>query len=146
MFPWIPFLKKRGGKKLSDIEFLAIKEFDGKLRSNEGALAANGTLCTLTANTGKDMYIARAKVILRGASKTGTAELTVNGTVVETVDLATGSSSINTEYEFKNVGHKVAATEIIKIEITASSATPVYEGFIECFEEDTGESPQIPSI
>ena len=131
------------GEKLSDIEYLSIKEFDGKLRYDEGALSANGTLCALTANAGKDMYIARAKVNLRGATKSGTAELTLNGTVIESVDLGTGSSSINSEYEFKNIGHKVAAGEEIKIEMTLSSATPEYEGFIECFEEDTGTSPAI---
>ena len=50
-------------KTLSDIEFLAKKEFDGKLRTAEGNVTAAGDIATLTANSGKDMYLATAKVI-----------------------------------------------------------------------------------
>ncbi len=151
VFPWIPFLKDRGGKKLSDIEFLSIKEFDGKLRSIEGFISATGDLATLTANTGKDMYLGRAKVTvwLNDISQTAvdqTCELKINGTVVETFTTGLNTSLLSRTYEFKNVGHKVAAAEIIKLQVTTSDAQIDWEGFIECFEETTGETPQVASI
>ena len=142
MFPWIPFLF--GVRKtLSDIEYLAIKEFDGKLVKNEGVKSTTGTLATLTASSGKDMYLGRAKLVARENSSGGTVkvELQANSVVLETALLAiTNGQSV--EYDFKNVGHKVVATQVIKLEITALSATDV-EGFVECFEETTGDSPQV---
>ena len=152
MFPVIQYLRIKK-KKLSDIEFLAIKEFDGKLKKNEGFLSTTGDLATLTASSGKDMYLARAKI--NWVSNTGVASfqaveavLKVNGVVVETTKhLYIGNSvdAMNTtvNYEFKNIGHKVAATQIIKIEIITLPATMDAEGFIECFEEATGASPAV---
>jgi len=139
---------------MSDIEFLMIKEFDGKLRKNEGSLTATGTLATLTAATGKDMYLARAKVSVRSQStinaSQATIELQVNGVVVETFIylLAEASSSngwvenTSDQYEFVNIGHKVDAAQVIKLEVTVESEM-VIEGFVECVEEDDGVSPAI---
>ena len=139
--------------KLSDIEFLAIKEFGGKIVKNEGTASAAGDLATLTANSGKDMYIARAKCVFHqqaNISSLQTAEvvLKINGTVVETATSAksgqtTSQGETDIYYEFKNIGHKVAATEIIKLEVISTGAGIDEEGFIECFEVATGDSPQI---
>jgi len=149
--PWIAFLRKRAGGRLSDIEFLAIKAFGGKLVKNEGFLSATGDLATLTASSGKDMYLARAKVtfysrVSNPSSVGDKIELKVNGTVVETTGYSMLTNAIETSYEFKNIGHKVAATQIIKLEVTVLATDTDVEGFIECFEETTGETPQIPSI
>jgi hypothetical protein len=135
-----------------DLQFISKKEFDGKIRSAEGALSAVGDLATLTANTGKDMYLARAKITFWGNTFTGDlgnkVELKVNGTTIETTAF---SVSVNTGggggalqsmvYEFKNIGHKVLAGEIIKLEVTVLGTKTDVEGFIECYEEDTGVSP-----
>jgi hypothetical protein len=146
VFPWIPFLFE-AKRKVSDIEFLSKKEFDGKLREDEGFLSATGDLATLTANSGKDMYLARAKCILFdnvGGSATAITEvvLKINGTVVETVK-ASPATHQDTVYEFRNIGQKVAATQIIKLEVISIDTRTDVEGFIECFEETTGESPVI---
>ena len=53
VFPWIPFGK--GGKRLSDIEYLSIKEFDGKLTTAEGTVSATGDVASITA--GSKIYI-----------------------------------------------------------------------------------------
>jgi len=157
MFPIVFYqeILKRG-KKLSDIEFLAIKEFNGKLRSDEGFLSAIGDLATLTANTGKDMYLARAKVTFfmnnfTGASVTEKCELKLNGTTIETARASITQSTIDSGtstiiYEFKNIGHKVLSGEIIKLEVIVNDSDVDIEGFIECFEEDTNDTPQITSI
>ena len=150
--PWLHSLWK-SGKTLSDIEYLAIKEFDGKLVKNEGGVTAAGDIATLTASGGKDMYIARAKVnIFMGAANAGTSSkdevvLKINGTIVETVKSSmVGSSATGMTswaYEFKNIGHKVAATQIIVLEAITVDTDTEMEGFIECFEESTGASPAI---
>ena len=140
--------------RLSDIEFLAKKEFDGKLVTNEGTLSVTGDLATLTANTGKDMYIARAKVTFysnagsTSASFADQAVLRINGVIVETarfgfVRSGGGDGVLSYDYEFKNIGQKVTATQIIKLEVITLDTETDIEGFIECFEETTGETPVI---
>jgi len=137
---------------LSDIEYLAIKENDGKLRSDEGFKSTTGDLATLTANSGKDMYIARAKVtfFLNAVNTSSFGDevvLKINGVIKETSKASllagnvSGTSTII--YEFKNMGLKVAATQIIKLEVITLDADTDVEGFIECFEETTGASPAV---
>lgn len=158
VFPFITFTGVKGGKrKLSDIEFMSIKEFGGKLRYVQGQVTTTTTLCTITANTGKDMYLAKAHVTLAMSSTGATAsnvqaKLYLNGTLVEQTrasfttynsryDGAGGGNSA-LEYDFKNVGRKVSAGQIIKIEATCPTNT-VVSGTLVCFEETTGSSPKI---
>ncbi len=153
VFPWIPFLKQKAGGKLSDIEFLAIKEFDSKLRYAEGHIAAAGDLATLTANTGKDMYLATAKCTIytnptSGFSAGDQVVIKANGTIIETTNYSQLSAVGNAvfTYEFKNIGHKVLAGQIIKMEVITLDTDTEVDGYIECFEETTGETPQVASI
>ena len=143
---------------MSDILFLSVKEHAGKVRSDEGTLSTIGDLATLTATTGKDMYLARAQVtfFITGTAALAVgniAELKIHGTVIETTEAALGGASTSTAgkgaaalvYEFKNIGRKVAASQIIKIEITGLHVAVDAEGFIECFEEPSGVSPFVTS-
>jgi len=157
MFPWIPALFGVR-KRLSDIEYMSIKEFDGKVVTNEGFKSTTGDLATLTAASGKDMYLASAKVIFylntdAAIDQTSKIELKVNGTVKETARVSltnevfsassrTGANSMFS-YEFKNIGLKVATTQIIKLEVVAIDTQTDIEGYLTCFEEATGETPQI---
>ena len=161
MIPWISLLKKlikdtlkmEGDEDLmSDIMFLAVKEFDSKLRSAEGSVTAAGDIATLTANSGKDMYLARAKITFiaevgnSGLSSQDEVVLKINGTIIETTKNSMGIGAtgiVAWEYEFKNVGHKVATGEIIKLEAITLDSDITVEGFIECFEETTGETPRL---
>jgi len=91
-----------GAGTLSDIMFLAKKEFDGKMKlqgesdptTDEGFLSATGDLCSVTAKTGKDLYIARAKITYftntTSPSAHGNCEvvLKINGVVVETTNFS----------------------------------------------------------
>lgn len=153
--PWAHYLElvKKAGNDMGNIEYLAIKEFDGKLKSDEGLATSPGDIATLTAAGGKDMYLASAKCVFytnpaAGFSTADEAVLKVNGVIKETVKYSqlTAVGNGTFEYEFKNIGHKVATTEIIKIEAIAVDTDTEIEGFIECFEEETGASPQIPAI
>lgn len=152
MHPWLVFLKE-SGKRLSDIEFLSIKDFGGKLKKNEGGLVAAGDLATLTASSGKDMYLARAQCNLHidGTNSQAIGDevvLKINDVIVETFKSSLLADNIGggtgvIVYEFKNIGHKVAATQIIKLEVITLDTQSEAEGFIECFEETTGESPAV---
>ena len=128
VFPWIPFLQKRGGKKLSDIEFLAIKDYgtdgtDSKRVDADGAVtivnstAANDVV-SVTANTGKDMYLGGASWSARQTAGSSAmallGNLVVDGTTVETVTM-THFGNTEAEIKFTTKGIKVAAGEIIKI-------------------------------
>lgn len=136
---------------MSDILFLSVKEHAGKLVKNEGFQSGTGVLATLTANSGKDMYIARAKITFfhNALTKTSVADevvLDINGTVVETSKATLGmdsggSGKVTHTYEFKNIGHKVAGTQVIKLQVITLDIDTDVEGFIECFEETTGQSP-----
>ena len=154
VFPFITFTGIKGGRRrLSDIEFLSIKEFGNKLRYVKGTeRSSTGTLATITANTGKDMYLARAQItfavntILSGSTN-NQVDLYVNGTIIESAEHShRGTSNEGATYalvyEFKNIGHKVTAGQIIKLEVASASSVTV-NGFIECFEETAGSSPKI---
>jgi len=156
VFPWISFLQERK-KRLSDIEYLAIKEFDGKLRTTEGTLSVTGDLATLTANSGKDMYLAKAKVNCRLENTNAGSEIAVielkAGVSGSEVVKATWACQLNagtggegtseTSYEFVVSGIKVAASQIIKLEVITLDTLIEANGELVVFEETTGESPAV---
>jgi len=143
VFPWVAFLKERR-KRLSDIEYLAIKEFGGKLRqSDTPAKTTIGDLVTLTANTGKDMYLAKAKI---QSHTTGvgslTVQLKVNTVPIEEFKMSVVASTLIQEFKFVSSGFKVLAGEIIKLEVTVATNISV-GGQLICFEENTGDTPVV---
>ena len=150
----ILFNKLHGKKRLSDIEYLAIKEFGSKLRQNDGEQdGSSGDLATLTANTGKDMYIANAHAnasMNTGASNpsgTITVVLKINAVIVDTVKFVFRLDSGSIVPTFQRwdfpFGFKVSAGQVIKIEVTTGDAQVYCAGSLTCFEEDTGVSPAI---
>lgn len=141
-----------GAATLSDIMFMAKKVFDSKERSAEGTLDdATGDLATLTANTGKDMYLAGATINARvtgTAAGVGVVELKINGITVETYscNLTNGSGpdsgNSSDNYPFKIKGVKVATGQVIKLEVISSTDIE-FNGVIQCWEENTGATPTI---
>ena len=136
------------GLLAGDTAFLAKKEFDGKIRSDNRELVnVAGDLASLTANIGKDMYLARAQITSRidttvAASAVPNIELSLNGVVIETTaGIVLNIASTTIIYEFKNIGQKVAAGQIIKLELLTTDLDLRVTGFIECWEEDTGADP-----
>ena len=124
------------------MSFLSKKEFDGKLRQDDGLLVAVGTLVTLTASAGKDMYLAKAKVNWETVGVGDlTIELDVNGVVIETYEVTFVASDVG-HYEYLSSGFKVLATQIIKLEVTSEVNGRVH-GTLICFEEDTGTNPSV---
>jgi len=99
------------------------------------------------------MYLARAKCTVTpnagNDDNSGEMVLKVNGVIFETTkwrikgSTSTGDTGQKAHvYEFVNVGQKVAATQIIKLEVISNTLS-VCEGFLSCFEEDTGASPAV---
>jgi len=128
-------------KSSSDVSFLMKKEFAGEIVTNEGQRTAVGDVATLTASAGKDMYLATAKISGYEATSGDTkVELKINGTVIETF-FQNGVHSF--DYQFRNIGQKVAAGEIIKIEWITEGSGGLVEGYIECVEVDTGVDPTL---
>jgi len=54
-----------------------------------------------------------------------------------------GGALTSKSYKFENIGHKVAATQVIKLEVITLDTQVDVERFIECWEETTGETPVI---
>jgi len=154
VFPWLVFLKEKR-KRLSDIEFLSIKEFDTKRVDVDGedtnaADNTNEDVVTQTANSGKDMYLGGAKFNVRVNTGGGSpwiyvVDLVINGVIEETYINATPPTGEDFEYTFLTKGVKVAATQIIKIQhrnATASKSTTC-TGKLVLWEETTGASPAV---
>lgn len=140
-------------KTLSDIEYLAIKEFDNKrvdvFAEIDQATIAVTDLVTQTANVGKDMYLAKASIVWNktGATNAGiTARLFINGVKEDEVLWSTGTLTTQQEqYIFTTESIKVLTGQIIKIEVLSDSANDVinYKGKLLLWEEDTGTTPAI---
>ena len=124
--------------------------YDGRLKSAEGFLSAAGDLCSLTAGSGKDLYLTAGKCVIfanvvSGNSFGDEVVLKVNGTIIETTKFnqtgGTGSGAIILDYKFENLFHKVSAGQILKIEVITLDTETDVEGFIQAIEVPTGENP-----
>jgi len=108
-------------RKLGDIEYLSIKEFEGKRvdkHDNQTLTTATETdLATQTASGGKDMYLASASFRIAVGfigSPTIIMRLFVNGVVVERYEINQIDDSEEVDYTFTTKGVKVETTQIIK--------------------------------
>jgi len=153
---WLTILQK--GDRLSDIEFLSIKEFGNKLKTNTGQQADGGTgnTATLTASGGKDLYLAKATVTFRrdalhtGGPRVLEVTLVANGTIKDRLEFSEVGSSTNGPWgnggitvPFTVQGIKVLAGETIVIDVVTSNADVDISGTLVGFEEDTGTTPQV---
>jgi len=142
-------------KKLSDIEFLSIKEFNGDLKTDEDTRSSVGTGAFVTAGTGKDLYLAKAKctITTRSDNFSGDAvvQLQANGVLKATHSEAVAASQASVPsdagtgiYEFVISGIKVTTGQTIRLEVTTvSNAKVEINTEIICFETVTGESPAV---
>ncbi len=142
----MPVIDGRGTRPVvqsGDLAFLQQKEQEGKLRVDEGSLTGTGTLASLTASSGKDMYLSSASVSLRKTGSTGasnhTVELQVNGVVKETfTTFEFASAGKLSAYHFSTKGLKVAPTEVIRLQVTELGTATQVEGTLQCWEESSG--------
>ena len=156
MFPVIQYLRIKK-KKLSDIEYLSIKEFGGKLVTNTNDQLAGGTgnAAALTASSGKDLYLVKASILVTQGVSSATViacdvDLIANGVVIDTIKVkALGGSSNGPwgpqtrRYDFVVQGVKVAATQTIILDVITSNADLDIVSTLIGFEETTGDSPAV---
>ena len=149
----MPDLGETPQRLSGDLALLLKKEFDGKLITAEGTRTTSGDIATITAASGKDMYLAKAKcsVRLTGVDTLANVfvELKANAVIKATWSVRphmganaqgfAGTNSFN--YEFVMSGLKVLATEIIKLEAVTVDANVEVNGELVCLEEDTGADP-----
>ena len=152
--PWLHSLWQRG-RRLSDIEYLSIKEFDGKLVTNtdEQADGGTGNTATLTASGGKDLYLVKAKVTVKIDIITnliqGEITLVANSVIKDRWEFSgfhstsSAGSMLTLDHEFAVQGIKVAATQTIVLDVVSSNADFDIMGTLVGFEEATGASPAI---
>lgn len=138
---------------MGDIQFLAIKEFENKLRTVTGTRINAGDIITISASAGKDMYLASAKINwVRQASTNPTimkVELVVNGLLKEDYQVAANDGVAQhaiSSYEFLLKGLKVTAGQIIRLDFITVPTSITMKAVLEVWEEDSGTSPQIPPL
>jgi hypothetical protein len=162
------FNKSGKKRKVSDIEFLAIKEFEGKLvnlnsTSNE---TTTGVKLTRTPASGKTFYLAYVQVTPIANPQSGTSTdfecvvaIKFNGTIVDTIsytasfEIAAGEGPgygvSGASLKSNQVGISMDGDAIKKVEV---EITTLQGTGLECrlsllgWEENTADSPQIPSI
>jgi len=149
---WTTGIFPGGKRRVSDIEYLATIESgngpgNATLESSQVQVTTTGIGATLTATGGKDLYIARAKVSSESPIQVPSGflviELQQNGTPIETFTMSTEIDQSG-QYEFKNIGHKVDATQTWRLNvITNTSNGHDIETMIECIEIDDGVSPRL---
>jgi len=138
-----------GGEDDDLVNVILQASFDGRLKSAEGFLSTIGDLATLTASTGKDLYLVNAKITYfnkaTSISLSGNeVVLKINAVVNETTNYsnAGGSGGQGTQdYEFKNIGQKITAGQIMKIEVISLTTQVDVEGVIEAVEVPAGKNP-----
>ena len=168
VFPWIAFLKE-SKKRLSDLEFLAIKEYDGKLiHLISSEFTGNADQITYTPASGKTFYLLRCKLypvvdtVLTGSGVTATnanrrvdVEITLDGTVVDVLthdyETSYGNSSTATasglaantgQYE-SNIVESLEGNGSKTVKLTSTNTSGTYRVSMLGIIEDTGSSPQV---
>jgi len=147
---------------MGDIEYLSIKSFGGKMRDPtdanptiaEGSTVLVGTLASITANTGKDLYLAGASITSTGATTSNpfivelqaefsTGVFTPLETFRSNVALST-SNTFDSTYHFEIRGVKVTTGLLLRLEITSISGIgTTIAGTIFGFDEATGATPAV---
>lgn len=164
VFPWIPFLQERK-KRVSDLEFLSVKQKDGKIFTETSTeFTTTGVKITRTVPNGKTFYLHKAKVVLVGGGDAAfTGEILIHcqvkfdGTVIDNFAIAGfmeegagegpgwGMSGVMPETTVmgKSLDGAVAAKNVT-VEVIAISGTNV-SGHVTLsgYEETTGDDPRI---
>jgi len=159
VFPWIPYFEKlaRGGV-LSDTEFMAIKTFEGKMLFNHTIPSAQTDLSATSVNAitpanGKTFYhyISRTAVASTVISPNIDAVCIIrnNGTTQDHI----GYGSVNDGPAYSDESR--IASELIGngslefdqlVSWDGNNANTTWSFTLQGWIEDTGISPQVPSI
>jgi hypothetical protein len=162
VFPFITFTGIKGGRtRLSDFEFLSIKEFGGKLIHELSAeFTTDADQVTYTVPSGKTFYHLKSKlypvtdVVIAGNSlRRSDVELTFDGTVKDALTFNHvsshtdfndgGGGSGNTGQFETNIVESMAGDGVKQIKLTSTDTTGTYRVSLMGIIETTGSSPKI---
>lgn len=141
---------------MGDIKFLSEKAFKTQLVTANGTRTTNGVITSITAASGKDLYIGEITV---GLIKSGTpilsdvsfnANLVVDGTIEETISVAGdevgGGYELTGKFTFKGF---VTTTKTISVDVVLETRLGTFSGegtataTMTCFEVSTGADPTL---
>ena len=166
MHPWV-FYFRSGKKRVSESEYLAKKEFDGKLsKSLSAEFSGNAAQITITPASGKTFYHARSKLypvvntISLPAVSGGTnvvnrradVELTNDSTVIDvlTYDFegwqfgaVIAASSGPASQQETNIMDSLDGDGAKTMTLTSTNTSGTYRVSMIGFTEDTGDDPTI---
>jgi len=163
VFPFITFTGIKGGRtRLSDFEFLSIKEYGGKLIHELSAeFSTSADQVTYTVPSGKTFYHLKSKlypvsgVIGGGTSSTKEVdvELTFDGTVKDVLTFYSknhqqsggtgGGSAASAIQSETNIVESMAGDGVKQIKLTSTNTTGNYRVSLMGIIETTGTSPKI---
>lgn len=146
---WLTILQKGG--RLSDIEFMSVKQFKGKLKKVEGSTSSTGTITSFTPATGKTFYLAGAHVQQVAVTPVTVyswhAELKNDTTVVDNCG-GNGSASFATyslpqRFELKGDSLVGDGAKTYSINIVSNADGVTLEGMIYGFIENDADDPRL---
>jgi len=171
--PWIAFIPPlvrviSGGDEMSDIQFLAIKKFDGKLfKELSVEFSGNATQITHIVPNNKTFYLARVKLypVVNTIFFSGTPNAIVNrrtdieinfdGALVDVVTFdeesrtgnqGNGAGAAQAGQFDSNIIDSIDGDGIKTVTLVSTNTVGTYRVSLIGWEEDTGTSPQIPAI
>jgi len=161
--PWIHALWERK-RRVSDVEYLSVKEFNSKLFTETSSeFTTTGVKITRTPASGKTFYLAKAKVVLVGGGiSTYTGEILIhcqvkmNSVVIDNFSICGfqeegagegpgwGMSGVMAETTVIGKSLDGDAAKKVEVEVIAITGTNV-SGHVTLigFEEDTADSPAL---
>lgn len=159
-----------GGATLSDIMFLAVKEFGSKILDASGNLTATGVLCEVDVPNGKTFYLAYANAWITdlAASFSDSAEIKLEedntgantqigeikaiGYATSTADNSVQNGQVSAmdlfqEFKGKQIFVNTSGSDKkIRLRVSSINGSANVRGTIRGWTETNGETPQIPSI
>jgi len=147
--------------EMSDIMFMSVKQFDGKILKADGNVTATGEIAAVTPASGKTFYFANAKMnslmVVAGDSPHAEVEVRNDGTQVETLSQNTGrgqvpsiiwgQSQAGSTYSKIAMGDSLDGDGIKKYSVhcvTIKTTTDI-DAELSGFIEDDADSPRLPA-
>ena len=145
--PWLFSLWQRG-KRLSDIEFLSIKDFQGKFIQVTGTRASasgDGEIVSYTPATGKFFYFvgARAETTVASGTSLVRVDLKNDGTERQRHDMGTNLTSheFSNKYHGDHIDGNSSKKYSADADFTAGTGSKTVQVRIWGFIEDDADSP-----
>lgn len=129
-------------EKLSDIEYMSKKQFDGKLLQADGNRTTSGVIASITPATGKTFYVAGGSCSTRmSGTQQGRCQLRNDTVVIE--EWEGSASAIPTWFAFQTKGVSLVGNGVKTFDMNHSSiiGSPSISAMLYGFIENDADSP-----